>query len=121
MKKGEIYAPHWYLLDCDHYIVCMEDCPDDTTSFKAVLITHSESKEWHKFKNMPMAENWFDPDHKVHYDNSFVVCQPIEKKTYKVDYTQGVVGQLSSLGIKRVEELVAFIQTIESTQPLNRM
>lgn len=120
MNKGEIYAPYWCYSDCEHYVVCMEDCDDSTEVFNAVLISHGQNKPEWKIKNHPMEHDWFlDTDdngnaYKVVYDHSMLVGVPYEKVAYKVNLTK-IVGHLSEDGVKEVEKLMHGISPIKNS------
>lgn len=127
MKKGEIYAPHWRLKDCTHYVVCMEDCDDNAPYFEACLITHMKTTKQHEIQNQAMTKDWFDEKnprtkrrYMVQYDASQLICQPILKDSYKINLRKGIVGHLSTYGIKEAKKYTAEITPIYSNKPINK-
>lgn len=124
MKKGEIYdVQRSKYSDCVHYVVCMEDCENSTPSFRACLITTKDDKPEQKYHNEPMKKSWFSSAKKysIHYKNSHVVMQPIEKEMCKINFNKGVVGHLTKRGVGRVERLTETIESVKSNDPIWNM
>lgn len=124
MKKGEIYAPRWRYKDCTHYVVIMEDCDDNAEFVDVCLITHSVGSVKYKYRNRGMKKNWFverkanGRRYKIQFENSYFVCQPIEKAAYKLDLRKGVVGKINQHGVNNIKKYTACIQTIRSKKAL---
>ncbi|SEB22282.1 hypothetical protein [Pedobacter hartonius] len=84
-----------------HYMVFMK--PYDKHYFVGAMITHSK-----KFDNLPLEESYlkktdsFGKGHKVVYDNSLVVSQPLFKKLDWQPFEK--VGELTAEGIAFIEK-----------------
>lgn len=78
----------------------------------------------YKYRNRGMKENWFvkrkenGKRYKIQFENSYFVCQPIEKAAYKLNLRKGVVGKISKHGVNKMKKYTACIQAIRSKKAL---